>query len=126
MPEFVLNRNHTLTGSGHRINFIKGQPTWVPPALVKAAAAIGAECVDGPVDPLADEAPAPPPALTADERITELVTAIEMICERNDSNDFSGDGRPTLVALHKLVPFTTSKKELTTAWQGYRDKQAGV
>jgi hypothetical protein len=124
MAEFVLNRNHTLAALGHRITFVKGQPTWVPPALAKLAAAIGAECADGPVDPLDPEKAPEAVPLTAEERIVELTAAIKAICEKNDSSDFSGDGRPSLAALHKVVPFTTSKKELGVAWQAYKDKQA--
>lgn len=127
MSEFVLNRNHTLAANGYRITFVKGQPTWVPPMLAKQAAAIGAERVDGvDVDPLApEEAPEAVP-LTADERITELVAAVEMLCEKNDSTDFSGDGRPSLPALHKVVSFTTTKKELDVAWKAYKAKLAGT
>ena len=124
MPNFVLNRNHVLaTLQGHRINFVKGQPTWVPPALVKLAASIGAECVEGVVDPLDDEAPAPPPALSMAERQAALVKAIHQICTRNDTGDFGGDSRPTLVALHKVVDFVTSKKEVGVAWTTYKAEQ---
>ena len=125
MPEFVLNRNHTLAALGHRIKFEKGQPTWVPPALVQQAAGIGAERVDGvDVDPLDPEAEPEAVPLTAEERIEKLVAAVEAVCAKNDSDDFSGDGRPSLEALHKLVDFTTSKKELGTAWKVYKAKQA--
>ena len=123
MPEFVLNRNYTLQGGGHCINFLKGQPISVPNNLVKEAAAIGAERVDGvDVDPLDPEASAPI-ALTAEQRLNELVAAIEMICEKNDSSDFGGDNRPTLDALHKVISFTTTKRELTSAWNEYKAKQ---
>ena len=126
MAEFVLNRNHVLAANGHRISFTKGKPTWVPPMLHRQAAAIGAERVDGvEVDPLEAEKKNDESApLTAEERIVELVTAIEMICEKNDSGDFGGDNRPTLEALHKVVGFTTSKKELDKAWKEYKAKAA--
>lgn len=123
MPNFVLNRTHVLAALGHRIRFEKGQPTWVPPALVTMAASIGAECADGPVDPLGDEEAAAPLALTADERQKELIAAISIICERNSTGDFGGDGRPTLDALHKIVDFATSKKELGVAWTTYKAAQ---
>lgn len=125
MPEFILNRNYTLAECGYRIKFEKGQPTWVPPMLARQAAAIGAERIDGEeVDPLAPEAPPEEVPLTADERIAELVTAIGMICEKNDPDDFGGDNRPTLAALHKVIGFTTSKKELGVAWTEYKAKPA--
>lgn len=123
MSEFVLNRNYTLQGHGHCINFVKGQPTSVPKCLHKAAAGIGAECADGAVDPLEDEVPVKLEA-TADERLEQLTTAIALICERNDSDDFGGDNRPTLTALHKIVDFTTSKRELGVAWVAYKAKMA--
>ena len=44
MPDFVLNRNYALRSlTGHSINFVKGKPCYVPPAVVKEAVAIGAE-----------------------------------------------------------------------------------
>jgi hypothetical protein len=125
MANMVLNRNYTLAGKGFMINFIKGQPTWVPPEMVKAAAGIGAEDLDGDkVDPLEDEAPAPPAELTAEERVAELKTAFELICERNNSNDFGGDNRPSLNALHKVVSFETTKKERDKAWVEWTAEKA--
>ena len=124
MPEFVLNRNHTLQHGAHCINFVKGQPTWVPPALIKVAASIGAEAVDGTaIDPLADESPEVY-VHSAEERIEELVKAISKVCAKNDSKDFGGDNRPTVTALDAILPFTTSKKEVAKAWDVYKAKQA--
>lgn len=124
MPEFVLNRNYVLQHGAHCLNFTKGQPTWVPPALVKEAAKIGAEPVDGSsVDILDNEKPEAI-VLSAEERIAEMVTAIQMICEKNDTGDFGGDNRPTVAAVENIVPFKTSKKEIGVAWNEYKAKQA--
>ena len=60
MPYFTLNRDWVLSGFGHVINFYKGEETWVPPLLVSAAVAIGAQAVDGDnPDPLPPEDPLP-------------------------------------------------------------------
>lgn len=126
MPDFVLNRNHILAGFGHRIEFRKGEPTHVPPILVKEAAAIGAERVDGEsVDPLPDEK-VQPAILTAAQRIDELVSAIDMIVERNSSDDFGGDNRPSLDAINNITRLTNpalTKRERDEAWKAYKAKK---
>ena len=128
MAEFVLSRNYVLTGFGQRIEFKKGEPTYVPPLLHKEAAAIGAERVDGVgVDPLPDE-PVQPVPLSASERIDSLIAAIELIVERNRHEDFGGDNRPNLAALNKLVELNDpplTKRERDDAWKAYRVKVAG-
>ncbi len=120
--EFVLNRKHTLTGHGHVINFEKGQPTWVPPSLVKAAAAIGAEPVDGDkVDPLENEQTVNKEP-EGQERLDAIFTAIDLIREKNDSKDFGGDNRPLVGALSKVLGFDITKKERDAAWPKYVEK----
>lgn len=125
--EFILNRNYVLTSQGHRVEFKKGEPVWVPPMLAKEAAAIGAERLDGDaVDPLPDEKQVPAP-LSVQERLDELVAAIEVIVERNDPQDFGGDNRPSLAAINKIVELTDpvlSKRERDDAWKQYKAKKA--
>ena len=127
MAEFVLSRNHVLSGFGQRIVFNKGEPTYVPPMLHKEAAAIGAERVDGDkVDPLPD-AEKPKEILTAAERIDALVAAIELIVERNRPEDFGGDNRPNLASLNKIVELhdpELTKRERDDAWKAYKAKVA--
>lgn len=125
MPNFVLNRTYPLQGHGHSINFIKGEPCWVPPALVNAAIAIGAECIDGDVDVLGPETPVEI-ELSAEERLVLINAAFDQIVARMGSSDefredFSGQGLPNIKALTKITGFTPTAKERTDAWQAYRE-----
>ena len=125
MPNFVLNRTYPLQGHGHSINFIKGEPCWVPKDLVNAAIAIGAECLDEPVDVLGPEAPVEV-ELSADERVVLLNAAFDQIVARmgttdESREDFSGQGIPNIKALAKITGFTPTAKECRAAWQAYRE-----
>lgn len=117
MPEYVLNRNHTLRSTlGHTIQFEKGQPAYVPPALEREAVAIGAVRADGDtIDPLGAEKPAVE-ALSQDERENQMRLAFELLIEKNDSKDFTGQGVPTTKAIEKIVGFDVDRHEIAELW----------
>lgn len=119
MPEFVLNRKHNLVGGGHNVQFLKGQPTYVPPELVKAAIAAGAECLDGPVDVLGPEE-TPEPLLSAVDKENLFNAAFAKLTARNERDDFGGDGKPSMDALKKLLNFSFIRKERDAAFNKYR------
>jgi hypothetical protein len=123
MAEFVLNRNYDLSGPGHRICFKKGVPTFVPPDMVKAAVAIGADCLDGKVDVLDPEVVEKQP-MTAAEKEQAYFAAFDLLIERNDRDDFGGDGKPSVAALQKLLDFSFTKKERDAAVTAYRALKA--
>lgn len=126
MPEFILNRNYALRSiKGHIINFIKGEPVYVPPVLVAEAVALGAESVDGPIDPLEPEAPVKS-ELTLAEREQAMREAIEQMVAANNREDFTAQGTPNLKALSGYVGFTVNKRELEGVWQKYLNEKAGV
>lgn len=119
MPQFVLNRNYVLRSlNGHIISFVKGEPVHVPPVCAKEAQLIGAECIDEKLDILDPEA-TPFVPLTADERREALVAAFQMLEERNEPKDFTGNGIPSKAALVKIVEFDTDKKEFEPLWVTY-------
>lgn len=125
MPYFVLNRTHPLQGHGHSINFIKGEPCWVPVALVNAAVAIGAECIDGPVDVLGPEE-VKEPELSAEEREVLLLGAFEQMEARIGTSDefredYNGQGLPNVKALQKIVGFLPTAKERSEVFQKHRE-----
>lgn len=125
MPNFVLNRTMPLQGHGHSINFTKGEPCWVPTALIPAAIAIGAECIDEEVSALPPEV-APEVELTVDERETLLIAAFDQMVARTGQSDeyredFNGQGLPNVKALEKITGFLPTAKERTTEWQKYRE-----
>ena len=123
MPEYVLNRKHTLRSThGHVINFEKGQPTYVPPTVEREAIALGADCVDGKgFDPLGPEAQAER-QLSLDDIKTALFAAFVKIVARNDAKDFTGAGQPTPSAVEKIVGFTVDKSDIKTAWAEFKIK----
>lgn len=126
MPEFVLNRDHTMRSlMGHVINFKKGEPVYVPPVCAREAASIGAECVEGKVDPLGPEIEAPI-ELAPDERRDSIVTAFKMLEERDARNDFNASGVPTKPALAKILGFEVDKKEYEPLWVAYRAEQGSA
>lgn len=125
MPEFVLNRKFTLSGPGHMINFEKGQPTYVPPEMVKAAIGIGAELLDGDKDAaFSDDEVQEKPPLTPQEKEELFFTAFQIIIDRAGREDFDGAGKPHMDALKKELDFSFSKKERDAAWQKFREAKA--
>lgn len=126
MPEFVLNRNYSMrTLHGHIIDFKKGEPVYVPPICARQAASIGAECVEGKVDPLEPEAP-PPVELPPDERRESIIAAFKLLEERGARNDFNASGTPAKPALDKILDFEVDKKEYEPLWIAYRAEQGSA
>ena len=120
MSDFVLARNHTHRSTyGHIINFVKGEPTFVPPVCHREVFAIGALPVKDTIDPLGDEVQ-PKPELTGDERRDQLVAAFKILQERNARGDFTGQGVPSIPALKKLIDdFEPDKPEVVNVWRAY-------
>ena len=123
MPDFILNRNHRLISlTGHTVQFMKGEPVFVPPALKAEAIAIGAQPVDGDTDVLEEEKEVI--ELTPEERTEALIKAFKVLQGRNERGDFTGQGVPAIPALRKLVEFAPEKKEVETLWTSFLESQA--
>lgn len=120
MPEFVLNRTHTLRTTNGVISFIKGQPTNVPDAMVLDIVAIGGVRADGGDVDTSEPALAAKPVLHGVERQDELYAAFGLITEKNDSKDFTGQGVPTIKAVEKIVSFDVDRTEVVEAWAAYK------
>ena len=121
----VLNRNYTLaTTKGHVIAFEKGKPTSVPKIVYNEAIAIGAQPADG-TDPdvLKDEKKSSAPQDPA-ERNPLILAAIEKLIDRNDREDFTAAGSPSVDAVTKEVGFKVSAKEIAGQWQEYHAQKA--
>lgn len=119
MPMFKLNRTYALrTMYGHIINFIKDEPTHVPPIAVKDAVAIGAECIDGEVNVLEDEAA--PIQLSHDELKSKLFEAFKAVVLKNDPDDFTAQGVPKVNVIEATLGLKVTKVEVIDAWQAYR------
>jgi len=108
------------------LNFVKGQPTWVPPEVVKEAIAIGAEPVDGerpdvlPPEVVVKEAP------SGQEREDLIVEAIREVVTENDSKNFTAAGEPHVKVLEKILGFDIDAGERLAAWRRFKAEEAGA
>lgn len=121
MPEYVLNRDYVLrTTKGYTVAFKKGEPVYVPPLIEKDAVAIGAERADnGKTDVLAPEVSGKPD-LSFEELREAMITAFDLLVERNDTNDFTAQGVPKVSVVEKMVEANIDRKDLLEAWTEYR------
>lgn len=125
MPEYVLNRNHTHRSlHGHIINFIKGVPVNVPPILEREVTQFGAEPVDGERVDLLDDLKPLDVAPVGDDRRAILLAAFEQLEARNGRGDFTGQGRPHLGALQKLIGFEVATRERDEIWEEHMNIKA--
>lgn len=116
MAEFMLNRNLTVRStSGYTVVFEKGVPTHVPPVMIQEVLAIGAERLDAAQDshhtePVVKQEP------IGEEREAEILSAIELVVEKNEPRDFTATGMPTVKVISTIVGFAVDKKELSDVW----------
>jgi len=125
MPEYVLNRNHTFRSlHGHIINFVKGEPVYVPPILERDVTQFGAEPVSGERIDLLDDLPAAAQAPVGEARRAAILAAYEAMEQRNTRGDFTGQGRPNTKALGAIVGFEVDNRERDDLWEEYRQSKA--
>lgn len=125
MPEYVLNRNYTHRSlHGHIINFVKGEPVYVPPVLEREVTQFGAEPVSGERVDLLDDLPPVPTTPQGAEREAAVLAAFEIMEKRNERGDFTGQGRPSPKALAGLVGFEVENRERDALWEQYRNNKA--
>lgn len=123
MPLYTLNRTYTYRSTSGVVSFVKGEPTWVIPAMEREVAAIGAERVDGDSPEMLEPERTPLPQLSVDERNGQIFIAFDQIVERNDSKDFTGAGVPTVKAVERIVDFDVDRGEVGALWQEYRQSK---
>jgi len=121
----VMNRNYSL-GSvlGHRINFVKGRQTPVPKVLIEEAIAVGAERVDG-LATFADAKPGVQP-ISPDARAEAVRKALDMVIEKNDRDDFTAAGNPSLKSLERITGFKVDKLEQQRALKARNESLAAA
>lgn len=119
MPNYTLNRDFMLRTTDGVISFVKGEPAWVPPNMVKHAVGIGAEPVDGAKPDLTD-APEAPEQLSDEDRKALILAAFEQIKGKNDSKDFTGAGCPTVKAVERIVEFAVERTEVAELWNEFK------
>lgn len=128
MAYFTLHRDYRfISGVGHTIQFHKGEPTYVQPALHKDVQAFGAvPADDAEVESILGSEPVKPPEVPLEERHRQLLDAFKVLQERNDRDDFTGQGIPSIKALKKIVTdFVPSKDEVENLWHNYLNELNG-
>lgn len=122
---FIMNRDHTVTStSGHVIQFKKGQATFVPPSLHRAAIAAGATAHDGEVEFEPKGAKTVEPADPA-ERKEALLMILGAIKERDAREDFTASGQPKTKVVETMAGFEVSSREIGELWSGMKQADAG-
>ena len=116
--KFTLNRTRSYASLlGLSIEFVKNQPTYVPPALYAEVQAIGAIPED--------EIDAPPASATNEpvdpiDRKGDIFTAFEMLALRNERGDFTAGGAPRDNALESVLGWKLSAKERDILWAEFK------
>ena len=114
----TMNRNVTITSTlGHMITFKKGVPTGVPSIMVRTCAERGAEKSDGENVLLEAEEVKETQPVDPGQRLEDIRAAMEKIVERNDVNDFTAAGIPSVPAVNKEVGYRVDRTEVNSAWR---------
>lgn len=116
MPKYTLHRDFTHRSTLGVISFEEGVPTHVPPHMEKEVIAIGAVRAEGDTPKVLEPETKLPEIPVGDDRESEIKAAFDLLIERNDSNDFTGQGVPTVKAVEKIVGFDVDRKELVELW----------
>lgn len=125
MPLYTLNRNFTLRTTSGVISFIKDEETHVPPFMEREAQAIGALPVEDTDVSLVPQDPKLPSTPQGEDRNKEVFAAFDLLIERNDSNDFTGQGAPSVKAVEKIVGFDVDRSEVLELWAEHKTLKAG-
>lgn len=120
----VLNRNFILSSTkGHTIEFVKDQPVHIPPALYSEVLALGAVAVDGEIS-IGDDSDSKQKYVDPDQRPSLVYAAIDHIVTKNERDDFTAAGAPTVKAVQQIVGFKITSDEIAVAWQEYHQNNA--
>lgn len=116
--KFMMHRNRTIISTcGLSMEFVKGEPALVPPAMyaeVIAAGGIPEEEIPEEEMPSAR----PTPDQLAD-REKQMVKAFDVIVRRATREDFTAGGVPHTTALSRELGWSVQAKERDVAWVKY-------
>ena len=125
MPNYILNRDFTLSNTKGTITFEKGVPTNVPPYMVMDVVQIGADAVEGDTPSLVPVDKVIPVAPDGDERKAQILVALDMLVERNEAKDFTASGAPSVKAVEGILGFDVDRSEVVKAWTEFNAAKAG-
>ncbi len=121
-----LNRNYRLASTlGHVLVFKKGEEVEVPDVIVREAVDIGAEFVEKEArdEVFAEPKVGPATPVNPKERQESIIAALEAIEERNNRDDFTATGNPTMKAIQDVAGFKIDKGELMQAMKTRNESQ---
>lgn len=113
--KFVMSRSRNVSGFGHSIDFVRGEPAHVPPELYREVLAVGGvpeSEVD--VDPPKQHSPNEPADPLARE--ATLFEAFELLALANKRGSFTAGGLPHPKALKELLGWDVPSAERDAAW----------
>lgn len=121
MAHFVLNRDYRyISPLGHTVQFAKDEPVYVPPELHRLVQTFGALPTEDGVESVLGEEKAPAPEITPEQRREQIIAAFRVLEDRNEREDFTGQGIPSVAAMRELIPaFKVEKKEVEGVWREY-------
>lgn len=115
---FIMPRNRVVVSTlGHSIEFKKGEPTQVPPALydlVQQHGAVPEEDIPEETKPVS-KVPTDPI-----ERSGQIQTAIELIVLRNNSQEFTAAGAPHAKVLSAELGWPVDAAERDVEWAKFQ------
>lgn len=119
--EFVMMRDRTVASVlGHSIEFKKGVPTHVPPALVNEVIAAGGVTKDEmPEDEVKKTIEPTDPV----ERSGLIQEAIKIVVERANRDDFTATGAPSPKVLSAELGWVVNAKERDAEWGRFQASQ---
>lgn len=118
--KFTLNRNKVVTSLfGHAVEFVKGEPTHVPPTMYQEVIAIGATPEEEIVEPEQTGPVAPVDPLAREQAVFE---AFEALLLRNTREDFTAGGAPHAKAVSAVLGWPINSNERDTLWVKFRQK----
>lgn len=125
---FVSNRNMNITSTqGYSIDFVKGEPTHVPPAMHAAAMERGAmpcdekgETLDVAQSPVKEEPKILLAPEDADERNAKILEVVTALAKRNNPKDFSAGGVPRAASVSASLGWRVDQGEVTAVWRAHK------
>ena len=114
---YILNRNRVIVSlSGHSVEFKKGEPTHVPPAMVADVIAAG-----GVPEHEVDEPEVQKPEVPqGEDRVALIRAAMEDMVAANDRETFTAGGAPHTKVLTTKLGFTVHTKERDSIWEALK------
>ena len=126
MPMMTLNRDLAVYEGIWTVTFKKGEPTFVPDPVVRAALAAGAIASDAQEAKQVEQAVAVEDAKevpSGDLRARQIRAALEDIRNGNNPEDFTATGIPSDAALTATLGYSISRKEREEAWKALIGKE---